>query len=366
VNASIPVMDQSPKTAAAPDPRPGSTRSYRVLVVTNLWPSPADPGYGSFVKAQMESLRRFGVDYDAVFANGRESKGNYLRAVFEIRRRLAVSRYDLIHAHFGMSGWLARFQLRVPLVVSFMGDDVLGRRDRRGRNSLEGRFLQASSRVLARRAAAIIVKSRQMKERLGIESAHVIPNGVDLTLFRPMDRDAARKQLGLDATRNYVLFPYDPAITIKRFDLFEQSVRLARQQLPGLAILKVLGVPREQMPLYLNAADMLLLTSYAEGSPNAVKEAMAVNLPVVSVDVGDVRDQVGPTEGCYLVPPRAETIAARVVEVCRRGLRTRGRDWIREHYGEDAIARQVVEVYAEAVRSPYPPKPGDHGAQIQG
>src|SRR5579884_3982488 len=99
--------------------------SYRVLVVTNLWPYPADPGYGSFVQAQMESLRPLGVDYDLLFINGRESRWSYLHGIRDLRRRLREKRYDLIHAHFGLSGWVARLQLQVPVVVSFMGDDVL-------------------------------------------------------------------------------------------------------------------------------------------------------------------------------------------------------------------------------------------------
>lgn len=324
--------------------------SYRVLVVTNLWPTEADPGYGSFVQAQMDSLRPLGVDYDVVFVNGRESLLNYVRGVFEVRRRLAAARYDLIHAHFGLSGWVARFQWRVPLVVSFMGDDVLGRFDRQGRNSVVGKLFQFSSRVLARRANAVIVKSRRMKDQLGLASAQVIPNGVNLELFRPMDASAARRALGLDPARRYVVFPYDPAVARKRFDLVQQAVLQARVQVPELEILQVLGAPRERMPLYLNAADMLVLASYAEGSPNAVKEAMAVNLPVISVDVGDVAELIGGTEGCYLVAPRAEEIAARIAEVCRRGTRTRGREWIAAHYGEEAIARRIVEVYASVAR----------------
>src|SRR5271166_3479437 len=107
--------------------------SYKVLVVTNLWPTEADASYGSFVKAQMESLHPLGVEFDVLFINGRESRWNYLRGIPQVRRQLRAKRYDLIHAHFGLSGWMARWQSRVPLVVSFMGDDVLGRPDRNGR-----------------------------------------------------------------------------------------------------------------------------------------------------------------------------------------------------------------------------------------
>src|SRR5579872_428103 len=110
--------------------------SYSILVVTNLWPTAADPSFGSFVKAQMESLRPLGVDYDVLFVNGRASTWNYLRGIFQMRRKLRAKRYDLIHAHFGLSGWVARFQTQVPLVISFMGDDVLGRPKRNGASTL--------------------------------------------------------------------------------------------------------------------------------------------------------------------------------------------------------------------------------------
>ncbi len=119
--------------ATAP-PKFTMPRIFNVLTLTNLWPTQADPSFGSFVKAQMESLRPLGVDFDVIFVNGRESKWNYLRGIFEVRRQLRAKRYDLIHAHFGLSGWVARWQSRVPIVISFMGDDVLGRPKRNGRN----------------------------------------------------------------------------------------------------------------------------------------------------------------------------------------------------------------------------------------
>jgi glycosyltransferase involved in cell wall biosynthesis len=325
-----------------------SREKFRVLVVTNLWPTSVDPGYGSFVKAQMESLRPLGVDYDVVFVNGRESQRNYLCGVFQVRHRLRAQSYDLIHAHFGLSGWVARFQSRTPLVVSFMGDDVLGRSDREGRITAMGRFFQLSTRVLARRANAVIVKSRQMKDRLGLESADVIPNGVDLQLFQPMDRNAARAELGLDAGPKYVLFPYDRGLPVKRFDLIDDAIGLARREVPELEVVQVSGVPRERMPLYLNAADVLVLASYTEGSPNSVKEAMAVNLPVISVDVGDVAEVIGGIKGCFIVASRADAMAARIVEVCRTPGRTSGRRRIEEFYSEEIIARRIVGVYERA------------------
>lgn len=318
---------------------------YRVLVVTNLWPNPSDPGYGSFVQAQMESLRPLGVEYDVLFIQGRESRWNYFRSVRELGRRLRENRYDLVHAHFGISGWVARCQFRAPVVVSFMGDDVLGRFKRSGRISLYGRLLQASSFVLARLVSGVIVKSQPMKSKLRLPSAHVVPNGVDLSLFSPADRSEAKRTLGLDEKKKYVLFPYNPLEERKRFDLIKEAVRRARERAPELEILHARGVPREQMPVYMNAAEMLVLASLAEGSPNAVKEAMAVNLPVITVDVGDAAELIGLTEGCYLVPRETDAIAEKIVQVCRDGNRTRGREWI-ERLSIENVARQVLEVYA--------------------
>jgi len=322
--------------------------SYRVLVVTNLWPTDEDPGYGSFVQAQMDSLVPLGVIYEVLYINGRRSRWNYLRAVAELRRRLRAVRYDLIHAHFALSGWVARCQGRVPVVVSYMGDDVLGRPRRCGRITLYGRLLRASSFLLARLVSAVIVKTEEMKSKLRLPSACVIPNGVDLELFRPMDQQQARRALGLDPEKKFLLFPYDPAEERKRFDLIEQAVAQAREQVPQLEILHVRGVPRARMPFYLNAADVFVLASMLEGSPNALKEALSVNLPVISVDVGDARELVGSSEGCYLVARKAGIIAERIIAVCRQGSRARSRERMAQ-LSMDRVAEQVVQVYAWTV-----------------
>jgi teichuronic acid biosynthesis glycosyltransferase TuaC len=323
--------------------------SYNVLVVTNLWPTKADPSYGSFVKAQMESLRPLGVDFDVLFVNGRESKWNYFCGVRQVRSQLRTKRYDLIHAHFGLSGWVARWQVSVPVVVSFMGDDVLGRPARSGRITPGGHLLKLSGFILARVATSVIVKSPQMAAKLRMPSAHIIPNGIDLNLFRPMEQAQARKVLGLDLGTKFVLFPYNPHEVRKRFDLIQAAVSLARQQVPSLELLVARGLPQEQIALYMNAADVLVMASMAEGSPNALKEAMATNLPVITVDVGDASELIGATAGCHLVRREAAPMAEKIVEVCHRGGRTNGRDRIRK-LSMEAVARQIVEVYAGVLR----------------
>lgn len=322
----------------------------KILLVTNMWPSEASPGFGGFVKDQAESLRALGVQYDVLFINGRESRWNYLGGIPELRRRLRERRYDLIHAHFGLSGCVARFQAQAPLVVTFHGDDVLGRFNRGGNIALVGRFFQISSWALARAAKAVIVPAEEMKLKLRLPGAHVIPCGVDLDLFRPMERDEARRQLGLSLEKRYVLFPYDPAIAGKGFPLADEAVRRAAKEIPGLEMLCVRGRSHSEMPLFMNAADVFILTSFSEGSPVAVKEAMAVNLPVVSVDVGDVKAMMADVPGCRLARRDAAEIAAGIAAVCRSGERARSREAI-EPFSLENIARHVLKVYANILLS---------------
>jgi len=318
---------------------------YRVLVVTNMWPDEADPSFGIFVREQMESLRPLGVEYDVLVIDGRSSRWNYLRAIFELRRRLRANSYELIHAHFGLSGWVARFQFRVPLVVTFHGDDVLGKFNFRGRITLLGRFFQLTSIILSRLASAIIVQSSEMRSVLRLGAAHVIPCGIDLNLFRPTERMEARKTLGLDLARKFLVFAYNPAEARKRYDLIKAAMERARETVPELEILHVRGKPHAELPLYLSAADVVVIPSMAEGGPLVTKEAMATHLPVISVNLGDVANLIRDGEGNYLVRRDVGEIAERIVEVCRSGIRGNSRHRL-EPFSMEAAAQKIVEIYA--------------------
>jgi glycosyltransferase involved in cell wall biosynthesis len=306
-----------------------------VLVVTNMWPNDADPSYGSFVQDQMESLRRIGVEYEVFFVDGRTSRWNYARGAQGLRQHLRGRRYDLIHAHFGLSGWVARCQLRLPVVLTFHGDDLLGKFRFDGSITPMGRFFQASSLMLAPFVRAVIVQSREMQKMLHFATSYVIPCGIDLDLFRPIDQQEARGLLGLDPRKKYLLFTYDPAEQRKRYDLIEQAVFIARK-------------PHAKMPLYMNAADVLVVASEAEGGPLVTKEAMAVNLPVITVPVGDAAELIGNSEGNYIVPRTAEAIAEKLVEVCLCVPRSRGREHL-ALFSMPATAHKVLKVYMAAL-----------------
>lgn len=321
-----------------------------MLAVTNMYPTDSDPVYGIFVRTQMESIRELGVDVEVRFVDGRRRAWRYATAAAVWAGVASPARYDLVHAHYGLTGFVALLS-RCPLVVSFCGDDLLGTPDGRGGLTIKSRVVQRLSYVAARQANAIICKSEGMRLALPDEAeshrAHVIPNGVNTRLFRPAGRLAARRALGLNPDERLVLFPNTPSERRKRVDLAEAGVAALREMGYGARLWVITGVPPERMPLHYQAADCLLLTSDWEGSPNVVKEALCCDLPVVSVDVGDVVRWLDQVPGCPVVGRSAEGIAGGLRTALSTG-RVDGEP-VRKEVALDVIAKRIVEVYREAI-----------------
>lgn len=308
----------------------------RVLVATNMYPTPQRPASGVFVRDQVESLRRLGIEVDVLFMDGRRSKLNYLTAFPRFWGQLRRGRYDLVHAHYWMAGVVARAQWRRPVVLTHHGIETI--------KTWEARF----SRRVTPWFDQVIVVSQEMRERLPYPKVHVIPCGVDLERFRPVPRDEARAALGLPLDRKLVLWAGDPTRREKRFELVEAAVALLRGEDPSVELVLLAGKPHAEVPGYMSACDVLLLVSDAEGSPMVVKEAMACNLPVVSTPVGDVPQVIGGTDGCYLCTQEPADIAQKLRRALERRERTRGRAAV-QHLGLEAVARQVASVYRETL-----------------
>jgi len=321
----------------------------RVLAIVNAWPSEDNPAYGIFIKEQIESLVREGVDVDVYFIDGKSSKFAYLSAIPHLRKKFRSGRFDLAHAHYGLSAACAAWAGIAPFVVSFMGDDLLGTPDARGNNTLKGKFVSHLSRRIAKRAAAVIVKSREMAGLLPRDDAAVIPNGVNFEAFRPMDEAEAKNKVMLKPETRYVLFANDPEIPVKRFPLAEAAVELAIRDHPEIELFTVAKAPHSYMPFYYNAAEVLLLTSSHEGSPNAVKEALACNMKVVSTDVGDVRELFADAAGLYLAEAAPENIAEKLGAALAFGRKTNARDGI-GRLEMSNVAKQVIGVYEDALK----------------
>jgi glycosyltransferase involved in cell wall biosynthesis len=193
---------------------------------------------------------------------------------------------------------------------------------------------------------AVIVKSPAMKAKVRSDRTEVIPNGVDMDVFRPQDRKEALRKTGFMAKKN-VIFVGNPRRCEKNFALAREAVDLLQDKSVELHALH--GHPHDLLPAYMNAADVLLLTSLYEGSPNVIKEAMACNCPIVATAVGDIPWVTGETEGCFLVDPTPKDVALKVRRALDFNRRTDGRQRLRDlGLDRETIARKIIHVYDDA------------------
>lgn len=310
----------------------------RVLVLTNMFPTAAEPWFGVFVSDQTADLRSAGVDVEVLAFDARTSRRAYLTAARRLRHVLRDGSFDIVHAHYGLAGAVAATQRRVPVVTTFHGSDALARSER------------PISWVVARRTLPIAVAS-VVADSLGLRGAPVIPCAVDTGLFAPVDRAQARRLLGWPTDGAYVLFPTarrDPTKRPKRADLFDEAVRHVRRRVPGLRSVSLDGLSRTQVADAMSAADVMLMTSDREGSPVTVKESLACATPVVSVPVGDVGQVIGGLPGCAITPRDPAALAAAVL----RALETPRSPELRDRaltYGRGATAARIIDVYRRAL-----------------
>lgn len=321
----------------------------RILAITPALPTATDPGSMAPGARQLQSLRDIGVEVVSQDMRGLP-KLKYLQAI--PRMRAVLNDVDLIHAHFGYCGLIARLQLRKPIVVSFMGDDLLGTPiDHEGRRSWSSRMMVKAHQRLAPRVDEVIVKSSEMARVLAPTPCHVIPNGVDMEVFCPGDRQDARRQLGWDSDKTYVLFPGDPSNPRKGFRLASQATEIAERELGRtIDIVPLWGVPPDGVAKYMVACNAMWMTSFIEGSPNVVKEAMACDLPVVGVSVGDVEELLEGITGSFVCERDSVTLGRRMADALTANVEPCGRHAIIDRALDiRSVARRIVDVYRLAL-----------------
>jgi glycosyltransferase involved in cell wall biosynthesis len=339
--------------AADPDSRP-----LRVLVVTNMYPTADMPRLGIFIQRQVEGLRALGVHVDLLIEDrAHRGMGIYLGTRRRIRDALASDTVDLVHCRYGgflaLATWFGR--RNVPMVLSLCGSDLLGEPQLGGFRAFAASLGARVSRWLAPRVDHVIVMSPAMASALGDaappERVTVVPDGTDMELFRPMDQDECRSRLGWarNDDGHDVLFGGYRGAPRKRLDLAEQSVDEVRRLGLKVELHVPDGVPAEMMPVWINASDAMLLTSAHEGSPNIVRESLACDVPVVSVDVGDVRQRLEAVEGCRVTTDDPRELGAALFETLTAAKnRIDGRASV-ESASLPATAEQVLAVYHDVL-----------------
>jgi teichuronic acid biosynthesis glycosyltransferase TuaC len=323
-----------------------------MLVVTNMWPEPSRPAYGVFVERQVEALREAGLRSDVLYVRGYMSKTVYLRAALLFLRLTFTQRrrYRLVHVHGGEMALVARLFLMRPMVATYHGDDVLGYKSDDGPVS---RGSQLRSLVIRHHAAlftATVTQSTEMHDRLPLHVQRkdtIIHCGVDSERFSPMDRNDARRKLGWDDDERIALFaatkPYEPR---KRIDLAKAAVEHAEADLGPIRLAIAENLPPESIPIMMNAADCLLLTSMAEGSPVVVKEALMCNLPIVATDVADVKETLADVSPSAICSHDPAELGAALVEVLSSHQRSNGRSK-RSDQDDKNTVRLLSSLYAD-------------------
>jgi teichuronic acid biosynthesis glycosyltransferase TuaC len=290
----------------------------------------------ALIKNQGVSLMKKGVDVHYFII--KSGIRGYVAGILDLRKMIKSGKYNLIHAHYSLSAFAATLAGKMPIVVSLMGSDAY--------KSIYHRWIIKFFHYC--RWNTTIVKTEQMLKKLTIPNAEIIPNGVDIDRFKPISKSIARKKIGYPLNKKLIIFVSDPARHEKNYNLALKAFNLLKEN--NTELLPVFNVPNESIPYYMNAADVLLLTSKREGSVNVIKEAMACNIPVVSTDVGDVKNTTSGVRGCYVSNPDPAALAENLSKAISHNGNSEGRKRIIElKLDSESIADRILHIYEHAL-----------------
>lgn len=285
---------------------------------------------------QGQSLEKIGLRVTYFDVIGKGILG-YLSNLKKLSAYIKSNAPDIIHAHYSDKGILTLLTFtNIPLVVSLMGSDILS----------VSKYHTFLIRVCTKLWSATIVKSVQLSEILNSRNkVIVLPNGVDFEVFYPIDKQTAIHKLGWDSDFVNILFCSDPQRKEKNFKLAEEAIRMLKTNMQNCKVHFLKDIPISEMRLYYSAADVLLMTSLYEGSPNVIKEAMACNCPIVSTDVGDVKEVLAHTAGCYVTSCDDKDICEKILLAMQYSKqRTQGRENVK-HLDSKIVADKLVSIY---------------------
>ncbi len=286
--------------------------------------------FAPFILEQAQALRQHGVVVDYFGVVGKGIKG-YLGALSLLRKKINEFQPDIIHAHYGLSGLLANLQRKVPVVTTYHGSDI--------NVAAVRRFSMIAIRLSAWN---VFVSKRNVELAKIHKKFSLLPCGVDVDNFAIQNKKDARDALQWDQNGKYVLFAGAFDNEVKNAPLAQAAVQL----LQNVQLVELKGYSRQEVATLFCAADALLLTSFTEGSPQVVKEAMACNCPVVTVDVGDVKERLEKVQPSAIVERNPQSIANALHVILEHGGRSNGREEFM-HQGLDnrKVAEKLIQIY---------------------
>ena len=292
-------------------------------------------GISPVVKVQGDSLEKAGVELDYFLVKGKGVMG-YIRQIRPLRRYCKQHNFDVVHAHYSFSAYVASLARVKPLVVSLMGSDSEA-------SSKKKKMISLFSKIF--HWPVVLVKSKKMAEGLSVGCpVQVIPNGVDTTLLVPMDKDACREHLNWKSGVKHILFPANPDRQEKDFDLATKAVEKLG---PEVEMHVFKGVEHSETVYHYNASDVVLLTSKWEGSPNVIKEALACGCPIVSTNVGDVSERMEGVDGCIVAQTRnPEELSDLLSKALAFEGKTKGREKIiNDNLDNRQVVQRLIDLY---------------------
>lgn len=291
----------------------------------------------AFIYDQMEAIIKAdsSIYFDYFFIDKKGMMG-YLSCLSKLKKRLKNTHYDCIHAHFATSALLANLQRKTPVVSTFHGSDI---------DLIQYRFF---SFIVALLSKEVIYVSNKLWSKALLKLSHkssVVPCGVNFEIFRPQDPIQSRMKMGLLLDKKYVLFSSDFETKIKNPDLAFKGIK--KLQDANIHLLALKNYSRNEVAILMNAVDAALMTSFSEGSPQFVKEALACNCPVVSTDVGDVSDHIKGIQGCFITNYEVDDVAEKLKKVLQSAKKlSDGREYIK-HLDNVLIASQIIKIYSK-------------------
>lgn len=307
-------------------------------------------GISPIIKKQGESIYKKNHEIDFFTIKGKGIKG-YILNVIPLYKKLKSKKYDVIHAHFSLSAIVCYFSQffklrKTPFVISLMGSDILiPEKDNPPMQKLIRKY---ALWIIRYKTDHIIVKTEELHNLINRPfKTSIIPNGVDFNQFKPLDKSKMQHELKWSKEYKHILFAANPDRPVKNYQLTKNAIEKIKNY--SVVLHHLVNIKHDDIPKYMNASDVIVLSSFFEGSPNVIKEAMACNRPIVSTKIGDVELILKNVKGCFLAENTIEDFSEKIIEALKFDQATNGRDHI-EHLKEHKIAEKIISIYSQVKR----------------